>query len=213
MSVAFRLGAYGVVLASVLTGAYGVGQIVDAAGENPPRASAVALSATEVAPTSQPSSAGSATEDAGRGQPFAAAPAGAVPELVPTDPAGTRAGYTLAPGSTDLPVGQRVPFSFSIIDPNGRPLTDYLSAADGALRMLVLRTDLSGGLQWVHPLRDENGRWSADLDLAAAGEYRVLVDFTPAAPTVPFILGVRITASDPAPDGPDPVLSDQEASR
>jgi hypothetical protein len=89
-------------------------------------------------------------------------------------------GYTLRPGDVTLPAGGQVEFSFTIEGPDGQPVRDYRRTHEKEMHLIVVRRDLSL-FQHVHPNRDEDGRWSVPVNLAAAGTYRMFADFAPAA--------------------------------
>lgn len=179
MTVTTRLGTYAAILAAVLGGSFGLGHVLDGTADAAPRTDPVsAASDTQAAP--------------------APAPSVVEPDLLAAGARATRDGYTLAPASTDLSTGAEVPFTFTVVTPDGQPLTDYVSRDGAALRLLLVRADQRGGLQWAASSGEGAGRWSTALALPTPGAYRVLVDFTPAGATDPIILSTELAVTDAA---------------
>lgn len=89
-------------------------------------------------------------------------------------------GYQL--GSLTAPgvVGEDGTLSFRLTGPDGKPVTDYTTAHDKDLHLIVVRSDGSR-FRHVHPSIDRAGTWSIPWRWAAAGSYRVFADFVPAA--------------------------------
>lgn len=166
MNTAAKLGAYGACLAVVFGGAFALG---DAVGE-PNQAET---------PASHGASHGSAH---------------AAPEAV-SAPTGLDAradgyGLELAGSRTNPDAAGRL--EFRIVGPDGSTVDRYEVEHDKELHLIVVRRDLSG-YQHVHPVRAEDGTWSATLDLSAPGTYRVLADFTPAGHDRGLTLGTDLT--------------------
>jgi hypothetical protein len=86
-------------------------------------------------------------------------------------------GYRMDLADDVLMPGTR-PLSFTILGPDGRPVTAYDVEHEKRLHLIVVRRDFAG-FQHVHPVLDEaTGEWTADVDLAPGG-WRVLADFVP----------------------------------
>jgi len=87
-------------------------------------------------------------------------------------------GYQLGSLTAPAAVGENGTLSFRLTGPDGRPVTDYTTAHDKDLHLIVVCSDASR-FRHVHPSIDGAGtipwRW------AAAGSYRVFADFVPAA--------------------------------
>lgn len=80
-----------------------------------------------------------------------------------------------APGA----VGEGGEMVFEILDESGRSVTDYASAHERNLHLIVVRTD-GAGFRHVHPVLDTStGTWSTPWRWDEAGTYRVYADFTP----------------------------------
>lgn len=88
-------------------------------------------------------------------------------------------GYVLSPIDAPSVVGEEGALSFQIQDAEGEPVTEFTTAHDRDLHLIVARSDGSG-FQHVHPVLDETtGTWSLPWAWEAAGTYRVFADFTP----------------------------------
>ena len=71
---------------------------------------------------------------------------------------------------------------FEIRNQQGVPLTDYATAHEKQLHLIVVRSD-GQEFRHVHPVLDvQTGVWSAPWNWAQAGTYRVYADFTPKGP-------------------------------
>jgi hypothetical protein len=106
------------------------------------------------------------------------------PSVGPIGPARTYAlsGFqpkrVLAPGPTEV--------SFTIRQPDGKPLTDYRRGAGPhtGIHLIIVRRDL-GVIIHHHPPVAADGRVSETVNLPTAGPYRVLVDAYPGAKGAP----------------------------
>ena len=67
-------------------------------------------------------------------------------------------GYTFELGRTDAPLGSAVPIAFTIVGPDGEPVTDYDVEHEKRLHLIAVRRDFSG-FQHVHPVMDADGTW------------------------------------------------------
>jgi hypothetical protein len=88
-------------------------------------------------------------------------------------------GYVLAPVTAPATVGESGELSFQVLSEDGRPLTEFATAHEKDLHLIVVRSD--GDLfRHVHPALDEStGTWSLPWQWDEAGTYRVYADFTP----------------------------------
>ncbi|HEX8770328.1 MAG TPA: hypothetical protein VF711_06135 [Acidimicrobiales bacterium] len=102
-------------------------------------------------------------------------------------------GYTLAPVTTTLPVGESTTFSFRILGPDGAPVTKYTPQHERDLHLIVVRRDLSG-YQHLHPTLTD-GTWSLPLRLGEAGVYKAFADFKPAGAPMGTTLGIDLFVS------------------
>ena len=84
-------------------------------------------------------------------------------------------GYSFRLNESTVSPGTAVPVSFTIEDPDGKPVTDYDVEHEKELHLIAVRRDFSG-FQHVHPERAEDGTWSTTLDLTA-GQWRLFADF------------------------------------
>ena len=84
--------------------------------------------------------------------------------------------------ATPAAPGRRT-ISFVIDGPAGKPVTEYDVEHEKELHLIAVRRDFNG-FQHVHPMRAEDGTWTAELDLVPgvmaagdAGTYHLYLDF------------------------------------
>jgi hypothetical protein len=121
-------------------------------------------------------------------------------DTVPSDlPAGgllvANDGYHLEPEDRNADPGA---FSFTIVGPDGEPVTAYDTLHDRELHLIVASRDLRRYAH-LHPKRDADGRWTAQLPAFPPGAYRAFADFDPAG-GAHQTLGVDLV--EPGPAGP-----------
>jgi hypothetical protein len=100
--------------------------------------------------------------------------------LSAADSAGTTlsaAGYTLAPSTTAFQAAVAQSFTFKILGPDLKPVTDFVTVQDKKLHLIVVNRDLSG-YQHLHPAMSAAGEWSMPLTLPGAGVWHAYADFT-----------------------------------
>ena len=102
-------------------------------------------------------------------------------------------GYTLALSDDALQAGDAVRLGFSILGPDGAPVTEYTETHDKDLHLIVVRRDMTG-FQHVHPILDADGDWSVPLSLEP-GQWRVFVDFTPGGEEENLTLGADLAVA------------------
>lgn len=158
MKAAGKLGSYGLVLVVVFGGALGVGTMV---GPVTPREGA-SVAAGEGDGHSDHSGHGVGGQ------------AGAVPGGLQV----SQDGYTLNPIST-IATGAPAEFRFTVIGPDGTPVTAYQVEHDKKMHLVVASRDLTS-FQHVHPSMAPDGTWSVGLAVPKAGSYRAFADFVPA---------------------------------
>lgn len=115
-------------------------------------------------------------------------------------------GYVLSPIEAPASPGEPGALAFRIEDAAGVPVTDYATAHDKDLHLIVVRSDGSR-FRHVHPVLDEaTGTWSLPWEWTEAGTYRVFADFTPAqADAASFTLTRTVqVAGEFAPVAPQP---------
>ncbi|GAA2208422.1 hypothetical protein GCM10009850_038800 [Nonomuraea monospora] len=181
MNTAAKLGSYALGLAVVFGGALGVGKVV-----NPTSAGTVA------APPDARTGDGQTEAHAGDGQPDTHAGHAAQPEGHAGDgqseqkqqtsntPGGLQVsqdGYTLNP-ITSITTGVPTDFKFTVIGPDGKPVTGYQVEHDKKLHFIVASRDLTS-FQHLHPEMTPDGTWSVKLTVPKAGAYRAFADFAP----------------------------------
>lgn len=69
--------------------------------------------------------------------------------------------------------------SFRIEDSRGEAVTDYVEEQTKLLHLYVVRDDLQD-FRHLHPTLADDGTWTAPVDLADPGRYRVVAEFVPA---------------------------------
>jgi len=89
----------------------------------------------------------------------------------------SQAGYRIVPAATTAPAGPRTPYEFTIVGPDGEPLTEYAVEHERRMHLIVVRRDFAG-FQHVHPELGADGTWRVELDTTLSGTYRVFADFT-----------------------------------
>jgi hypothetical protein len=109
-------------------------------------------------------------------------------------PAGLSAtdqGYRLVPVTATVAPSTSARVTFQIVGPNGHPVTDFTTAHEKKLHLIVVRRDLSG-FQHVHPVMSPDGVWSINVDLSQPGQWRILADFDPDGATGGLVLGTDL---------------------
>ncbi|WP_214107200.1 hypothetical protein [Acrocarpospora catenulata] len=158
MRSGLKLGAFGGGLAVLFGGALWVG----------------ALAAPDTTPPKTAGHEAGGHEAGGHGEgAHSAAPAKAPGGLQVAEQ-----GISLVPESATLDPGEKTDFRFSVLGPDGRPITGYRTEHEKKLHFIVVSRDL-GHFQHLHPELGGDGRWSVPLDLPAAGTYRAFADFAP----------------------------------
>lgn len=119
-------------------------------------------------------------------------------ETVPGGLQSAENGYRLVLDEPRQQPDDRATVTFTVLGPDGDPLTDYATLHDKKLHFIVAKRDLSG-FQHVHPTMDERGTWTATLALDP-GQWRTFADFDPAGKDPQLTLGTDLTvAGDFAP--------------
>ncbi|MEU8925046.1 hypothetical protein AB0D10_29605 [Kitasatospora sp. NPDC048545] len=103
-------------------------------------------------------------------------------------------GYTLNVEQPFVTAGSPTDLHFRILGADGKPVTAYQQQHEKELHLIVAPRDLST-FQHLHPTLAADGTWSAPTAVPAAGEYRVLADFTPAGATEGLTLGADLHAA------------------
>jgi hypothetical protein len=110
-------------------------------------------------------------------------------------------GYVFVPHTRTLEPGGG-PLAFSILGPEGVPVTKFAVSHERALHLVMVRHDL-GHFVHVHPILDSSsGRWSVCLAALPPGEYRVVADFqADGGPSLPLgadvVVRGRVTHEPP----------------
>ncbi|MFE2722496.1 hypothetical protein [Kitasatospora sp. NPDC059327] len=187
MNTALKIAAFTAGLTTAFGAAYGVGR---AAGD---------------APAPRPAAATAHGAPAPHGAPAARDTPGVAPapdtDRLPGGLQISERGYTLGLDTPFVTAGAPADLRLRVLGPDGRPVTDYLPAHEKELHLMIAPRDLST-FQHLHPGRAADGTWSTSAALPAAGEYRVLAEFTPAGSTEALTLGADLHAAGdlrPAP--------------
>jgi hypothetical protein len=167
MKAGLKLGAYGLVLVAVL----GVGAAVG-----------TAAGPIDVGGSASHGSDDDETDDTMN--ETSELPAGGL--LVAQD------GYHFVPEDRLADAGE---FAFTIVGPDGQPVSAYDDLHDRELHLIVASRDLRE-FAHVHPVRDAGGRWTVDLPTFPAGAYRAFADFQPTG-AEQFTLGVDLVVPGP----------------
>ncbi|XIE80964.1 hypothetical protein AB6O49_29950 [Streptomyces sp. SBR177] len=101
-------------------------------------------------------------------------------------------GYTLELDATILDAG-RQPVRFRVIGPDGQPVTAFVPEHEKELHFIAVRRD-TAGFQHVHPVKDEKGTWSTELDLEP-GDWRFFTDIRPAGHDGSMTLGIDVAVA------------------
>ncbi|TYB60289.1 hypothetical protein FXF51_32405 [Nonomuraea sp. PA05] len=161
MNTAAKLGAYALGLAVVFGGAFGAGKVVGPVGTPPAEDHAAMATATPAGD-------------------HAAMSTGSGEQVKGDTPGGlqvSQGGYTLNL-ITSMKAGVPADLAFTVIGPDGKPVTGYEVAHDKKLHLIVVSRDLTS-FQHLHPEMAADGTWSVRLTLPEAGAYRVFADFAP----------------------------------
>ncbi|MFC5993864.1 hypothetical protein ACFQE5_06520 [Pseudonocardia hispaniensis] len=110
-------------------------------------------------------------------------------------------GYTLTLDSTIFDAGTRT-VTFQITGPDGQPVTEFDPTHDKELHLIAVNRDTTG-FQHVHPVMDESGTWSTELDLAP-GSWRLVADFHPTGQARTTTLGIDAAVGGPYDPRPLP---------
>ncbi|MGS2646761.1 hypothetical protein [Streptosporangium sp. G12] len=199
MNGAIKVGAYALGLAVLFGGALGAGRLAGPVGS-----AAAERSPGTGTERGADQDAGAGADHGGHqetgqgaGRETAAAKAPAVPAGLQV----SQGGYMLMPETDEVKAGKRTDFRFTVIGPDGSPVTGFTTQHDKKLHFIVVRRDLTG-FQHLHPTQLGGGVWSVPLELPDAGEYRAFADFAPEG-AQPLTLGMDLSvAGDYRPEPP-----------
>lgn len=157
MKALTKISAYSGVLVVGFAGAFGVGSL-----------------------TGSPVDQGDETDGEPHGETHAEPAAGhsASAAGLPAGLQVSESAYTLSPISAPASAGKPGTLSFSILGPNGAPVTEFTEAHEKDLHLIVVRSDTTG-YRHVHPVLGQDGIWSIDWSWDTGGTYKVFADFEP----------------------------------
>ncbi len=92
----------------------------------------------------------------------------------------TAGGWSLVDVRLPRRAGEPADLTFRIVDEAGEPLLDYTEEQTKLLHLYVVRNDLQD-YRHLHPTLADDGTWTARVDLAGPGSYRVITEFSPAS--------------------------------
>ncbi|MBV2362159.1 hypothetical protein [Streptomonospora nanhaiensis] len=132
----------------------------------------------------------------------------APPEMEPAGLRVAQAGYRLDVLSAPQEADDRDELAFRIVGPDTRPVTEFTTAHERRMHLIVVGRDMTG-YQHLHPAMDDDGVWRTDLELADPGPYRVFADFVPTAHSEGLVLGADLgVPGDYAPEPlPEPAAT------
>ncbi len=113
-------------------------------------------------------------------------------------------GYTLDLDAPILSRGTQT-VTFRVIGPGGDAVTEFETAHEKELHFIAVRRDTTG-FQHVHPVRDQSGTWSVDLDFTP-GVWRLFADFHPAGHGEPLTLGIDASVAGQYEPQPLPAIT------
>jgi hypothetical protein len=85
--------------------------------------------------------------------------------------------YELIAEQTSFQPGVSLPWRFEVLGPQGRP-SSYRMQHERELHLIVVREDLTT-FSHLHPVRNDDGSWSVDLQLLLPGRYVAFADIAP----------------------------------
>lgn len=103
-------------------------------------------------------------------------------------------GFRLVTETTALPAGVATELAFRLVDDDGATVTEFDVTHERELHLIVVSRDFDDYLH-VHPERDAEGTWTAELPALPAGSYRAFADTTPAGADG-ITLGTDLTVGD-----------------
>ncbi|KUM36448.1 hypothetical protein [Arthrobacter sp. EpRS71] len=101
-------------------------------------------------------------------------------------------GYTLDFDSRPLGSGTKT-ITFRIVGPDGQPVNEFTPTHEKELHLIAIRRDMTG-FQHVHPIRDQSGTWTIDLEFTP-GPWRIFTDFNPSGHDGPMTLSIEASVS------------------
>lgn len=186
MNARTSVAAFSLAVGAVFAGAYGVGAVVGPIGDAAPVHAEAHTTDSEYDGDHGSVDEGShhddgAKPDSAHGDRHAASGADSAPAPGSTEiPGGlmiAQNGYSLVLGREVASPGRDRVVKFSVIGPDGAPVTQFDVAHEKRLHLIAVKRDFSG-FQHVHPVLDGNGEWRIALDLQP-GQWRLFADFTP----------------------------------
>ena len=183
MNTATKVIGFGAGLAAAFAVALGIGNAVGSVSEPPPKHEAAHDEGGAVEGAEEGAGDEAGHEDGHQGEPVT--PAADIPGGLMI----SQNGYTLDLADERLEPGNDVAVAFTIVGPDGQPVTAYDVEHEKKLHLIAVRRDFTG-FQHVHPVLGADGAWTTDLDLTS-GAWRVFADFK-ATDADPLTLGADL---------------------
>ncbi len=104
-------------------------------------------------------------------------------------------GYRFTSREATLMAGRQVRYRFSIIGPDGEPVTGFALGQTKRMHFYAIRDDLTG-FQHVHPTMTADGTWTASLAPFTSGPWSMFASFIPGSGTgkgKDFVLSRTVT--------------------
>lgn len=120
-----------------------------------------------------------------------------------------QSGFTLVPATTTIAADTPGTFTFTITNPDGAPVTQFVPEQTKLMHFYTIRADLTG-FAHLHPTMAADGTWTADLPAMPPGDWRAYTQFTvnhPSDVTLPLVLSVALSVPGPATPQPIPAPS------
>jgi hypothetical protein len=91
----------------------------------------------------------------------------------------------------ELRRGRTETVRFRIVEGDGKAVRDFDVTHEKRMHLIVVRRDLTG-FQHLHPKLDADGTWSAPVELAEAGSYRLFADFSHEGEAITLASDLRV---------------------
>ena len=121
----------------------------------------------------------------------------------------SESGFALVPATTTIAAHTPGTFTFTITNPDGAPVTQFVPEQTRLMHFYAIRADLTG-FAHLHPTMAANGTWTALLPAMPPGDWRAYTQFTvnrPSDVTLPLVLSVALSVPGLATRQPIPAPS------
>jgi hypothetical protein len=121
----------------------------------------------------------------------------------------SQSGFTLVPATTTVAADTPSTFTFTIMNPDGAPVTHFVPEQARLMHFYLIRADLTG-FAHLHPTMAADGTWTARLPAMPPGDGRAYTQFSvnhPSDVTLPLVLSVALSVPGLASKQPIPAPS------